>query len=108
MMSSGALGAQRAFAFMVLPCLVPCVWSLFGFLRADGNDAGLVVSGAGWALAAVAFLVRDQEVSNVLPGAGPAPAGALTLFLAGAAVLVILVGTVMSWNNFLQRSGIRD
>lgn len=104
----GSVAPERAFLLMVPPCLVPAVWNLYGFLRADAGDNGLIVSGVGWFMGAMALLTQHlvvgAQISQGLPvskiGFSP-PA-----MLCGAvAITMVIAGAVLGWLNFRQRLG---
>jgi hypothetical protein len=59
------IAPERAYLLIALPCLVPAIWYLSGFLRADGNDTGLVVSSLGWFLVALALFSKHMVFVSI-------------------------------------------
>ena len=93
------IAPERAYWLLALPCLVPTGWYLYGFLRADGRDSGLLLSALGWFFAALTFFLKHFSsmtalASGRLPDGGTdSPFSYLCAFLAVAG---IMSGAVMS------------
>lgn len=107
---SGSVPPERAYLLMLLPCLAPAVWNLFGFLKADAGDLGLFVSGTGWLVAAIALLVQHQTVMAQLAKGVPlaaAESSSLATVIAVIAATLIVGGGALSWQNFRRRSSRR-
>lgn len=104
---SGRIAPEGAYWLLALPCLVPAVWYLYGFLRADGSDSGLILSALGWFFAALTFFLKHLTIratlaSGVLPDSGSdSPLSYLCAFLAVAG---IVGGAVVSGRNWMNRS----
>lgn len=104
---SGRIAPERAYWLLALPCLVPAGWYLYGFLRADGGDFGLVLSALGWIFAALTFFLKHLSsaaalASGRLPDAGTdSPLSYLCAFLAVAG---LMSGAVVSGRNWKERN----
>jgi|GEM_PF-3476390 len=102
---------DSAYLLIALPCLVPVAWYGYGFLNvADGRqDFGLLVSAAGWALIALALIIKHGAVTSAA-AAGTAPAEAAatadtplaSILCAVFAVLLLAVGGAVSWQAWQQ------
>ncbi|RYG58408.1 hypothetical protein EON80_27155 [bacterium] len=60
------LPAERSYLLIALPCLVPAVWYLIGFLKNEGGDIGLVASSLGWFLVTLALLTKHLNIQAAL------------------------------------------
>ena len=110
----GWVGPDNAYVWIALPCLAPAAWYGYGFMNAPGGeqDFGLVVSAAGWALAAIALLIEQGAVARArdeFATAAAANAHAETplaaVLCAVFAILLILVGAAVSWMGWQKELG---
>lgn len=103
---AGNVPAERSFLLMMVPCLVPAVWNLYGFLRADAGDNGLIVSAVGWFMGAMSLLTQHLVVGAQLSQGQPLGAIAFSppaMLCGGVAITLVVTGAILSWLNFLQR-----
>ncbi len=104
---SGRVAPERAYWLMALPCLVPAAWYLYGFLRADGRDYGLIASAAGWFFAALTlFLKHLASVAALASGILPQNRtdSPFSYFCAVLAVAGIVGGAIVSARTWAERS----
>jgi hypothetical protein len=98
---------ERAYLFIALPCLVPAIWYLSGFLRADGNDTGLVVSSIGWFLVALALFSKHMTIQAAL-GRGLRPDqisdSAATWIFSLLAIAGLVGGAVLSSRYWMSKT----
>ncbi len=104
---TGQVAPERAYWLFALPCLVPAAWYLYGFLRADGRDTGLILSALGWLFAALTFFFK--HLSNLAAlSSGRLPDGStdsgLAKLCAFLAVAGIIGGAVISSRNWMNRN----
>ena len=110
---SGRIAPERAFLLLAAPCLVPALWYLTGFFRAESQniqdrDKGLLLSSAGWFLVALTFVFKHFSSmaavsSGLLPdGGSDSP---LSWLCALAAIALLLGGAVVSGKSWMQRNG---
>lgn len=104
---TGQIAPERAYWLFALPCLVTAGWYLYGFLRADGGDFGLILSALGWFCAALTFFLKHLSNMAALSG-GRLPettsGSPLSYFFAFLAVASIVGGAVVSSRNWMNRS----
>ncbi|HEX8466047.1 MAG TPA: hypothetical protein VF627_15645 [Abditibacterium sp.] len=108
---SGLLGdriaPQNAYLPLALPCLVPAFWYLIGFLRHEGGDFGLILSSAGWFLAALTLgwkhLSTVAEFSRGVPLDQVSNPPATWIF-ALASIAAILAGAVQSGRYWVAQN----
>jgi hypothetical protein len=104
---NGNVPAERAYLLMALPCIVPAIWYLVGFLRAEGGDVGLVVSSLGWFLLALSLFSRhlatqaDLTRGMRLDQAGDSPASWIFALLG---FLALVSGGMLSSRYLLDKS----
>ncbi|WP_105483317.1 hypothetical protein [Abditibacterium utsteinense] len=104
---SGRVAPERAYLLFAAPCFVPALWYLYGFLRADGQDKGLLLSSLGWFFVALTFVFKHfssmAAASNgVLPeGGSDSPA---SWFFALLAVACLVGGAVVSGKYWMKRN----
>lgn len=102
------IAPERAYWLFALPCLVPVGWYLYGFLRADGRDYGLLLSAAGWLCAALTFFFKHLSnraalASGTLPdGPSDSPLASLCAFLAVAGIMSGAVLSARYWKSRLD------
>jgi hypothetical protein len=91
--------AERGDALMALPCLLPGLWYLFGFISADRNDFGLILSSLGWFLAALMLFGRQSRINAAL-AQGMAfdqiPGSPLSWVVALLSVASLVAGAILS------------
>lgn len=108
---SGRIAPERAYLLFAAPCLVPALWYLFGFLRADGRDRGLLLSSLGWFCAALMFVFKHfssvaAASSGLLPDSGSdSPASWLFALLA---VGLLVAGAILSGKHWMERNAAQD
>jgi hypothetical protein len=104
---TGQIAPERAYWLFALPCLLTAGWYLYGFLRADGNDIGLILSAAGWFFAALTFFLKHFSNLAALAG-GRLPettsGSPLSYLCAFLAVAGIVGGAVVSGRNWIGRN----
>jgi hypothetical protein len=103
---SGSVPPERTYLLMLLPCLAPAIWNLFGFLRADADDVGLFISGTGWLLAAIALLIQHKAIMEQLAkgvSIASANSSSLATVIGLLAAALILTGAALSWRSFRNR-----
>jgi hypothetical protein len=104
---SNVIPPQRAYWLIALACVVPAVWYGYGYLKAADYEQGLglLLSAVGWALAALALLIKHSIVSTLSPEALAAgnEAGSIWVTICGAlAVLCILIGAFLSAHTWTR------
>ena len=103
---NGRIVPERAYWLFALPCLVPAAWYLYGFLRADGRDTGLILSALGWFFAALTFFFKHLSSAATLAG-GRLPDGGsdspISYLCALLAVAGVVGGAVVSGRNWVNR-----
>lgn len=105
----GSIPPSRGNLLMALPCLVPTIWYYAGFLLYDSNDAGLVLSGTGWASLGLGFFLQHQSVLTAIAANPDAleigiPISSAALLLFAVGVLLIMVGAALSWGSLVRRA----
>jgi peptidoglycan/LPS O-acetylase OafA/YrhL len=101
----GAFSPRSAFGWMAFLCLLASGWYGYGFVRENSDkDPGLVLSAAGWLLAALAAFVQFLTSG---PDTNPA-----TAVFGWLAALLILAGAAWSlarwWQNVRAVSAADD
>lgn len=103
---------DNAYLYMALPCIAPIGWYLYGFLNiTEGKqDFGLLLSAAGWALVALALLIKQgainsaraagADATDALASAGNSPAATVCAVLA---LLFLVLGGLLSWQAWKQQ-----
>lgn len=101
------ISAESSYLFIALPCLVPAVWYLIGFLRNEGGDVGLVASSLGWFLVALALLSKHLTIQAAL-GRGlrldQVSDSPVTWLFALLAIAGIVGGAVLSTRYWMAKS----
>lgn len=104
---NGQISPERAYWLLALPCLVPAAWYLYGFLRADGRDVGLLLSALGWFFAALTFFFKHLSSAATLQSGRLADGGGtdspISYLCAVLAVAGVVGGAVVSGRNWMSR-----
>ena len=98
---------ERSYLLLALPCLVPAFWYLFGFLRHEGNDFGLVLSSLGWFLAGLTLFWKHLATNAALSRGvrlDQVPESPATWVFALASVAAILAGAVQSSRYWIAQN----
>jgi hypothetical protein len=98
---SNLIPPQHAYWLISLACVIPAIWYGYGYLKAADYEQGLslLLSSVGWALAALAILIKHRIVSTLPPEALTTgnEANSVWVTICGAlAVLCILIGAYLS------------
>ncbi len=104
---TGRVAPESAYWLLALPCLVPAAWYLYGFLRADGRDTGLLLSALGWFFAALTFFFKHlSSVAALRNGQvpGEAPDSPLAFLCAFLAVAGVVGGAVISGRYWMNQN----
>jgi hypothetical protein len=103
----GRISPERSYLLIALPCLVPAVWYLIGFLRNEGGDIGLVASSIGWFLVTLGLLSKHITIQSAL-GRGlrldQVSDTPLTWLFALLAIAGIVGGAVLSARYWMAKS----
>jgi hypothetical protein len=101
------ISPERSYLLIALPCLVPAIWYLIGFLRNEGGDIGLVASSLGWFLVALSLLSKHITIQAAL-GRGlmldQVSDTPLTWLFALLALAGIVGGAVLSARYWMAKS----
>jgi hypothetical protein len=106
----GRIDPDRAYLFIALPCLVPAIWYLVGFLRAEGGDIGLVASSLGWFLAALTFFSKHLTIqSAVARGMRPDQLSdsSMTWLFAFLSIAGVVGGAILSGRYWMDKTQIK-
>jgi hypothetical protein len=98
---SNLIPPQHAYWLISLACVVPAVWYGYGYLKAtdDEQSLSLLLSSVGWALAALAILIKHRIASTLPPealAAGDETGSVWVTICAALAILCILIGALLS------------
>ncbi len=97
----GAVPFYRTYLLVALPCVLPLLWNVAGFLLYDSNDYGLLLAGAGWGCAASGLFLQYMAVTAAMaqdPNAltSGVPVGGATMILVVLALVLIMGGALLS------------
>lgn len=104
---SSRIPAERAYLLIAAPCVVPALWYLYGFLRADDKDYGLVLSAIGWFLAALTLLEKHLATGAALDkgmSLSQVPDSAASVLFSLLSVAAIVGGAVLSGRYWMDKN----
>jgi hypothetical protein len=101
---TGSIAAHNGYLAMALICLAPMVWYGYGFVQVPDSrqDFGLLLSAVGWAMIAMALLIKQSQ-GIAPPGteldaaAAQSTSSPAAMVCVVVAVICLVLGAVISW-----------